>query len=83
MFLLWAVAAVQFMASLAIPSDGRIPCLVQDKLVTESVDEIACGAFHVAVLTSRSEVFTWGRVPMEGWDMGILKIEKHLLLLKH
>lgn len=42
-------------------SDGRIPCLVQDKLVTESVDEIACGAFHVAVLTSRSEVFTWGK----------------------
>ncbi|XP_015887888.3 PH, RCC1 and FYVE domains-containing protein 1 isoform X1 [Ziziphus jujuba] len=42
-------------------SDGKIPCLVQDKLVGEFVEEISCGAYHVAVLTSRSEVFTWGR----------------------
>ncbi|XP_021804640.1 E3 ubiquitin-protein ligase HERC2-like isoform X1 [Prunus avium] len=42
-------------------SDGRVPCLVQDKLVGEFVEEIACGEYHVAVLTSRSEVFTWGR----------------------
>ncbi|XP_038722563.1 PH, RCC1 and FYVE domains-containing protein 1-like [Tripterygium wilfordii] len=42
-------------------SDGKIPCLVQDKLVGEFVEEIACGAYHVAVLTSRSEVLTWGR----------------------
>lgn len=42
-------------------SDGRLPCLVQDKLVGEFVEEISCGAYHVAVLTSRSEVFTWGR----------------------
>lgn len=31
------------------------------KLVTESIDEVACGAFHVAILTSKSEVFTWGK----------------------
>ncbi|RAL51867.1 hypothetical protein DM860_010585 [Cuscuta australis] len=42
-------------------SDGKVPCLVQDKLVGEFVEEIASGDFHVAVLTSRSEVFTWGR----------------------
>ncbi|GMY27126.1 PH, RCC1 and FYVE domains-containing protein 1-like isoform X2 [Fagus crenata] len=42
-------------------SDGRVPCLVQDKLVGEFVEEISCGAYHVAVLTSRSEVYTWGR----------------------
>ncbi|KAF8411646.1 hypothetical protein HHK36_004204 [Tetracentron sinense] len=42
-------------------SDGKLPCLVQDGLVGEFVEEISCGAFHVAVLTSRSEVFTWGR----------------------
>ncbi|XP_010263146.1 PREDICTED: uncharacterized protein LOC104601488 isoform X2 [Nelumbo nucifera] len=42
-------------------SDGRIPCLVQDRLISEFVEEISCGSFHVAVLTSRSEVFTWGR----------------------
>ncbi|KAJ0034352.1 hypothetical protein Pint_25071 [Pistacia integerrima] len=42
-------------------SDGKLPCLVQDKLVGEFVEEISCGAHHVAVLTSRSEVLTWGR----------------------
>uniref|UniRef100_A0A5B7B6B8 Uncharacterized protein n=1 Tax=Davidia involucrata TaxID=16924 RepID=A0A5B7B6B8_DAVIN len=42
-------------------SDGKLPCLVQDKLVGEFVEEISCGACHIAVLTSRSEVFTWGR----------------------
>lgn len=42
-------------------SDGKTPCLVQDKLVGEFVEEISCGSYHVAVLTSRSEVFTWGR----------------------
>ncbi|KAK6940018.1 FYVE zinc finger [Dillenia turbinata] len=42
-------------------SDGKLPCLVEDKLVGESVEEIACGAYHVAVLTSRNEVYTWGK----------------------
>ncbi|KAJ0971817.1 hypothetical protein J5N97_019776 [Dioscorea zingiberensis] len=42
-------------------SDGKIPCLVQDRLVGELVEEIACGAYHVAVLTSRSELYTWGK----------------------
>ncbi|XP_044484470.1 PH, RCC1 and FYVE domains-containing protein 1-like isoform X2 [Mangifera indica] len=42
-------------------SDGKLPCLVQDKLVGEFVEEISCGAHHVAVLTSRSELLTWGR----------------------
>ncbi|XP_058094556.1 PH, RCC1 and FYVE domains-containing protein 1-like isoform X2 [Magnolia sinica] len=41
-------------------SDGKVPCLVQDKLVGELVEEISCGAYHIAALTSRSEVFTWG-----------------------
>ncbi|XP_027937629.1 PH, RCC1 and FYVE domains-containing protein 1-like [Vigna unguiculata] len=42
-------------------SDGKVPILVRDKLVGEFVEEIACGANHVAVLTSRSELYTWGR----------------------
>ncbi|GAB4845122.1 PH, RCC1 and FYVE domains-containing protein 1 [Ancistrocladus abbreviatus] len=42
-------------------SDGKLPCLVEDKLVGESVEEVACGAYHVAVLTSRNEVLTWGK----------------------
>ncbi|KAK8456782.1 hypothetical protein SEVIR_3G070700v4 [Setaria viridis] len=42
-------------------SDGRIPCLVEDKIASEHVLQIACGSYHVAVLTSRSEIFTWGK----------------------
>ncbi|KAH1136118.1 hypothetical protein AAZX31_10G006600 [Glycine max] len=42
-------------------SDGKVPILVRDKLVGEFVEEISCGANHVAVLTSRSELYTWGR----------------------
>ncbi|KAG5613815.1 hypothetical protein H5410_013639 [Solanum commersonii] len=42
-------------------ADGKAPSLVQDRLVGEFVEEITCGSFHVAVLTSRSEVFTWGK----------------------
>ncbi|CAL0328336.1 unnamed protein product [Lupinus luteus] len=42
-------------------SDGKIPLLVQDKLVGEFVEEVSCGANHVAVLTSRSELYTWGK----------------------
>ncbi|CAN6461479.1 unnamed protein product [Victoria cruziana] len=42
-------------------SDGKVPCLVQDRLVGEYIEDIACGSNHVAVLTSRSEVYTWGK----------------------
>ncbi|XP_065013483.1 PH, RCC1 and FYVE domains-containing protein 1-like isoform X1 [Musa acuminata AAA Group] len=42
-------------------SDGKLPCLVEDRLVGESVGEVACGSYHVAVLTTRGEVFTWGK----------------------
>ncbi|KAK4741023.1 hypothetical protein SAY87_024611 [Trapa incisa] len=42
-------------------SDGKIPCSVEDKLAGEIVEEIACGSYHVAVLTSRNEVYTWGK----------------------
>ncbi|CAL9065019.1 PH, RCC1 and FYVE domains-containing protein 1-like isoform X1 [Musa acuminata AAA Group] len=42
-------------------SDGRLPCMVEDKLLGESVVEVASGSYHVAVLTARGEVYTWGR----------------------
>lgn len=42
-------------------SDGKLPCLVEGKIVGESVEEIACGSYHVTVLTSRNEVYTWGK----------------------
>ncbi|XP_018457425.1 PH, RCC1 and FYVE domains-containing protein 1 [Raphanus sativus] len=41
--------------------DGKLPCLVEGRLSNDCVEEVACGAYHVAVLTSRNEVFTWGR----------------------
>ncbi|KAL3641117.1 PH, RCC1 and FYVE domains-containing protein 1 [Castilleja foliolosa] len=42
-------------------SDGKLPCLVEEKLLPECVEEISCGAYHVVVLTSKNEVYTWGR----------------------
>ncbi|XP_055814359.1 PH, RCC1 and FYVE domains-containing protein 1-like [Solanum dulcamara] len=42
-------------------ADGKLPCLVEGKLSKSFVEEIACGAYHVAVLTSRTEVYTWGK----------------------
>ncbi|KAL0414302.1 UNVERIFIED_CONTAM: PH, RCC1 and FYVE domains-containing protein 1 [Sesamum radiatum] len=42
-------------------SDGKLPSLVQDRLVGEFAEQISAGADHIAVLTSRGEVFTWGR----------------------
>ena len=42
-------------------ADGKLPCCVGGKLSNSFVEEIACGSYHVAVLTSRTEVYTWGR----------------------
>eukprot|EP00250_Pteridium_aquilinum_P006360 c16303_g1_i1 orf=1286-4678(+) len=40
---------------------GQSPGLVEGKLWEAFVEEIACGAHHVAVLTSRTDVYTWGK----------------------
>lgn len=42
-------------------SDGKQPRLVQDGLVGQFVEQISCGTHHVACLTSKNEVFTWGK----------------------
>lgn len=42
-------------------ADGKLPVRVEGKLLKNFVEEIACGAYHVAVLTSKSEVYTWGK----------------------
>ncbi|XP_044478340.1 PH, RCC1 and FYVE domains-containing protein 1-like [Mangifera indica] len=42
-------------------ADGKLPSRVDGKLMKNFVQEIACGAYHVAVLTSRTEVYTWGK----------------------
>lgn len=41
-------------------SDGKLPCLVEE-IMDEHVVQVACGSYHAAVLTAKSEVFTWGR----------------------
>lgn len=42
-------------------ADGKHPTRVEGKLSKSFVEEIACGAYHVAALTSRTEVYTWGK----------------------
>ncbi|XP_052152085.1 PH, RCC1 and FYVE domains-containing protein 1-like [Oryza glaberrima] len=42
-------------------NDGRYPRLVEEKLGGGGVVEVACGAYHVAVLTQSGEVYTWGK----------------------
>ncbi|KAG6654320.1 hypothetical protein CIPAW_05G137000 [Carya illinoinensis] len=42
-------------------SDGKVPGRVGGKIADSSIDEISCGSYHVAVLTSKTEVYTWGK----------------------
>ncbi|OAY82052.1 Ultraviolet-B receptor UVR8 [Ananas comosus] len=42
-------------------AEGNLPVRVEGKLLRNFVEEISCGAYHVAVLTSRTEVYTWGK----------------------
>nr|CAB3486248.1 unnamed protein product [Digitaria exilis] len=42
-------------------NDGRYPRLVEEKLGGGGVVEVACGSYHVAVLTNAGEVYTWGK----------------------
>ncbi|GFS32266.1 regulator of chromosome condensation (RCC1) family with FYVE zinc finger domain-containing protein [Actinidia rufa] len=41
-------------------ADGKTPTCIEAKLADSFVEEIACGSYHVAVLTSKTEVYTWG-----------------------
>lgn len=42
-------------------ADVKLPTCVKGELCDSFVEEIACGSCHIAVLTSTSEVYTWGR----------------------
>ncbi|PSS28730.1 Ultraviolet-B receptor like [Actinidia chinensis var. chinensis] len=42
-------------------ADGKTPTCIEAKIADSFVEEIACGSYHVAVLTSKTEVYTWGR----------------------
>ncbi|PKA55404.1 Ultraviolet-B receptor UVR8 [Apostasia shenzhenica] len=44
-----------------LQADGKIPVRVEGKLLKNFVEEVSCGAYHVAVLTSKTEVYTWGK----------------------
>ncbi|XP_057542025.1 PH, RCC1 and FYVE domains-containing protein 1-like isoform X2 [Amaranthus tricolor] len=42
-------------------SDGRVPACVEGKIADNFVEDIACGSHHVAIVTSKAELFTWGK----------------------
>ncbi|RWR74654.1 FYVE zinc finger [Cinnamomum micranthum f. kanehirae] len=42
-------------------AEGKLPIRIEGKLLKNFVEEISCGAYHTAVLTSRTEVYTWGK----------------------
>ncbi|KAL6983497.1 hypothetical protein U1Q18_016883 [Sarracenia purpurea var. burkii] len=42
-------------------ADGKLPTCIEGKIADSFVDEIACGSYHVAVLTAKTEVYTWGK----------------------
>ncbi|XP_068643662.1 PH, RCC1 and FYVE domains-containing protein 1-like [Aristolochia californica] len=42
-------------------ADGKVPNCIEGKIHNSFVEEIACGSHHVAILTSRTEVYTWGK----------------------
>ncbi|XVE53255.1 hypothetical protein DITRI_Ditri02bG0189500 [Diplodiscus trichospermus] len=48
---------------LGIPTaaDGKVPNRVEGKIADSFVEEIACGSYHVAILTSKTDVYTWGK----------------------
>lgn len=42
-------------------ADGKLPTCVEGEIANSFVEEVACGSYHVAVLTSKTEVYTWGK----------------------
>ena len=42
-------------------ASGKVPTRVEDKIADSFIEGIACGSYHVAVLTSKAEVYTWGK----------------------
>ncbi|KAF8378430.1 hypothetical protein HHK36_029769 [Tetracentron sinense] len=42
-------------------ADGKLPTCIEGKIRNSHIEEIACGSYHVAVLTSKTEVYTWGK----------------------
>lgn len=42
-------------------SADKLPTCVEGKIRNNFIEEISCGHHHVAVLSSKSEVYTWGK----------------------
>lgn len=42
-------------------ADGKLPTCIGGNICDSFVEEISCGSYHAAVLTSRTEVYTWGK----------------------
>lgn len=40
---------------------GTLPTCVEGTIKDNFIEEIACGSFHIAALSSKSEVYTWGK----------------------
>ncbi|KAK9903689.1 hypothetical protein M0R45_001049 [Rubus argutus] len=75
-----SVSSVLFYGQLGNPkSDGKLPCLVDDKLSGNVLKKVACGAYHVAILTSRNEVYTWGKGANGRLGHGDVEDRKHRL----
>lgn len=42
-------------------SPGKLPICIEEEISNNFIEEIACGSHHVAILSSKSEVYTWGK----------------------
>lgn len=42
-------------------ANGSVPTCIEGDIANSFVEEIACGSYHVAILTSKTEVYTWGK----------------------
>lgn len=42
-------------------SIGNIPTRIKANIKHSQIEDVACGFYHVAILSSKAEVFTWGK----------------------
>ncbi|XP_031269082.1 PH, RCC1 and FYVE domains-containing protein 1 isoform X1 [Pistacia vera] len=42
-------------------STGKIPTRIEGNIRNTHIEDIACGSYHIAVLSSKAEVYTWGK----------------------
>lgn len=42
-------------------SPGKLPICIEGEIRNNFIEEVACGSHHVAILSSKSEVYTWGK----------------------